>query len=56
MLDVMIAIKESFVQGTYLSRYSGGDQDDTFEPANKELTKSVSGWTIALTIQSLECC
>ena len=51
----VIAIKESFIKGTYLSRYGGGDWDDTLQPANKELTKkSVSGWTIALTIQSLE--
>lgn len=49
------SIKNSFIEGTNLSMYGGGDWDDTLQPANKELTKqSVSGWTIVLTIQSIE--
>jgi len=43
------AIQLSFIQGTYLPAYGGGDWDDTLQPANHELThKMVSGWTVAL--------
>lgn len=49
------AIKNSFIPGTHLSCYGGGDWDDTLQPANKELTKSmVSGWTTALTFEAIE--
>lgn len=47
-------ITESFIPGTYLPRYGGGDWDDTLQPANHELThKMVSGWTVALLYESL---
>ncbi|MDF2699476.1 MAG: cellobiose phosphorylase [Haloplasmataceae bacterium] len=48
------SIKANFIEGTHLSTYGGGDWDDTLQPANKELTKSmVSGWTVALTYEVL---
>ncbi len=48
------AIKDNFIPGTYLSCYGGGDWDDTLQPANKTLTKSmVSGWTVALTYEAM---
>jgi cellobiose phosphorylase len=47
------AIKASFVPGTFLSKYGGGDWDDTLQPYHRELTeKMVSGWTVALTIET----
>lgn len=47
-------IKKSFIKGTSLSCYGGGDWDDTLQPANQELTKSmVSGWTTSLTFDML---
>ncbi len=47
-------IKNNFIPKTHLSCYGGGDWDDTLQPANKELTKSmVSGWTVALTFEAL---
>ncbi len=43
------AIKSSFIKGTHLPAYGGGDWDDTLQPANHDLTqKMVSGWTVAL--------
>lgn len=43
------AIKLSFIKGTHLPAYGGGDWDDTLQPANHDLTKMmVSGWTVAL--------
>ena len=43
------AIKASFIPGTYLACYNGGDWDDTLQPANQELRKiMVSGWTTVL--------
>ena len=48
------AIKNSFVSGTNLPKYGGGDWDDTLQPANHELTeKMVSGWTVALLYEAL---
>jgi cellobiose phosphorylase len=42
-------IVNSFIPGTHLPRYGGGDWDDTLQPANHDLThKMVSGWTVAL--------
>jgi cellobiose phosphorylase len=50
----IIAIKKSFIEGTYLPRYGGGDWDDTLQPANHDLTnKMVSGWTVALLYESI---
>ncbi len=43
------AIESSFIKGTHLPTYGGGDWDDTLQPANHDLTKKmVSGWTVAL--------
>lgn len=43
------SIKKSFIKGTHLPKYGGGDWDDTLQPANQKLTdKMVSGWTVAL--------
>ncbi len=47
-------IVSSFIPGTYLPRYGGGDWDDTLQPANHDLTnKMVSGWTVALLYEAL---
>ncbi len=49
------AIEETFIPGTYLPRYGGGDWDDTLQPANHDLTKKmVSGWTVALLYDTLK--
>jgi 1,2-beta-oligoglucan phosphorylase len=49
------SIIESFIPGTHLPRYGGGDWDDTLQPANHTLTtKMVSGWTVALLFETLE--
>ena len=48
------AIVSSFIDGTYLPRYGGGDWDDTLQPANHELKeKMVSGWTVALLYEAV---
>ncbi|MFA6801346.1 MAG: hypothetical protein WCR19_04495, partial [Acholeplasmataceae bacterium] len=48
-------IVESFIPGTYLPRYGGGDWDDTLQPANHDLTtKMVSGWTVALLYEAFK--
>lgn len=49
-------IKETrFIKNTGLITYAGGDWDDTLQPANEELKKSlVSAWTEALAYQT--CC
>lgn len=45
-------IKDNFIPGTALSCYGDGDWDDTLQPANSQLRKSmVSGWTVQLTYQ-----
>jgi len=50
----IFAIKRSFIEGTYLPRYGGGDWDDTLQPANHDLTnKMVSGWTVALLYEAI---
>ncbi|MBQ7307354.1 MAG: hypothetical protein IJW82_02395 [Clostridia bacterium] len=50
----LLSIKNSFIKGTYLSCYGGGDWDDTLQPKDREKAKRmVSGWTIVLTIQAL---
>ena len=47
------AIKNSFINGTFLSCYGGGDWDDTLQPANPEYKKEmVSGWTTSLTYEA----
>jgi cellobiose phosphorylase len=49
------AIQNSFIPGTYLPCYGGGDWDDTLQPANHDLTKKmVSGWTVALLYDTLK--
>lgn len=48
------AIKSSFIPGTHLPAYGGGDWDDTLQPANPALTtKMVSGWTTALLYETI---
>ena len=48
-------IKSSFIKGTSLPKYGGGDWDDTLQPANHDLTyKMVSGWTVALLYESIQ--
>ena len=45
-------IQNHFIPGTYLSCYGDGDWDDTLQPADPALRKSmVSGWTVTLTYQ-----
>lgn len=47
-------IIDSFIPGTYLPAYGGGDWDDTLQPANHDLTKiMVSGWTVSLLYEAL---
>lgn len=47
-------IVKSFIEGTSLSCYGGGDWDDTLQPANKQYADHmVSGWTVALTYEGL---
>lgn len=47
-------IEKSFIKGTYLSCYGGGDWDDTLQPANQKLTECmVSGWTVSLTYEMI---
>lgn len=47
-------IKNNFLSDTYLSAYGDGDWDDTLQPANDHLKKSMtSSWTNALTYQAL---
>ncbi|AUD65882.1 hypothetical protein BK011_09355 [Tenericutes bacterium MZ-XQ] len=42
-----------YIPNTHLSSYGDGDWDDTLQPANPELRKSmVSGWTTALTYET----
>ncbi len=49
------SIKENFISNTSLSCYGDGDWDDTLQPANPELRKSmVSGWTTALTYETFD--
>lgn len=52
--NVIKSIVGSFIEGTYLSCYGGGDWDDTLQPAKKEYkNKMVSGWTPLLTYETL---
>lgn len=47
-------VEDSFITGTYLSSYGGGDWDDTLQPKNREQKKTMtSGWTIALTLETI---
>ena len=49
------AIQNSFVKGTSLPAYGGGDWDDTLQPANQKLIDHmVSGWTPILLYQGLD--
>lgn len=49
------AIQNSFVKGTSLPAYGGGDWDDTLQPANQKLTDHmVSGWTPVLLYEGLD--
>lgn len=51
----LTTIQKSFIKGTHLASYGGGDWDDTLQPANREATKyMVSSWTISLIIQAIE--
>jgi len=52
--SALMTIKQSFIEGTSLSCYGGGDWDDTLQPVNQDLKKNmVSGWTVAITYQYL---
>ncbi|MDF2542342.1 MAG: cellobiose phosphorylase [Herbinix sp.] len=45
-------ILQNFIPNTHLSCYGDGDWDDTLQPSNPALRKSmVSGWTVTLTYQ-----
>jgi 1,2-beta-oligoglucan phosphorylase len=47
-------IEKDMIKGTDLPAYGGGDWNDTLQPANHELTKSMSSsWTTALLYESL---
>ena len=47
------AITNSFIPGTHLACYGGGDWDDTLQPAHAEYKKEmVSGWTISLIFEA----
>ncbi len=51
---IIQTIQHSFIKGTSLPAYGGGDWDDTLQPANQTLTKQmVSGWTVALLFEAL---
>lgn len=55
VLHQLQAIRQSFIAPYHLSCYGGGDWDDTLQPKNKEQAKKmVSGWTIALTLDTLQ--
>ncbi|MGE4320445.1 MAG: cellobiose phosphorylase [Acholeplasmataceae bacterium] len=48
-------IIEHYIPNTHLSSYGDGDWDDTLQPANPALRKSmVSGWTTALTFETFK--
>lgn len=48
------AIEASFLKGTHLPIYGGGDWDDTLQPANSEYKKEmISGWTPILLYEAL---
>ena len=52
--ESLLTIQSSFIPHTFLPAYGGGDWDDTLQPANHDLTKSmVSGWTVALLYEAL---
>lgn len=54
LFRIIETIEESFLEGTSLPRYGGGDWNDTLQPANHDLTaKMVSGWTVALLYDAL---
>ena len=54
ILNELNVIKNSFINGTHLSCYGGGDWDDTLQPKDKSLSKNmVSGWTILLTLDAI---
>ncbi|MBU1142821.1 MAG: cellobiose phosphorylase [Firmicutes bacterium] len=53
MLKAIQHIKDHYIPNTHLSSYGDGDWDDTLQPANSSLRKSmVSGWTTALTYET----
>lgn len=55
LVETLNAIEDSFIEGTSLPAYGGGDWDDTLQPANKKLTDHmVSGWTPLLIYQGLK--
>ncbi len=55
LIETLNAIEHSFIKGTNLPAYGGGDWDDTLQPANKKLTDHmVSGWTPLLIYQALK--
>jgi len=48
-------IRSRFLPGTALSAYGDGDWDDTLQPADPRLKRSMaSSWTVALTYQALD--
>ncbi|MBT3287266.1 MAG: cellobiose phosphorylase, partial [Victivallales bacterium] len=50
----LAAVRGEFVPGTALVRYGHGDWNDSLQPADPELAKSmVSSWTVALCCQTL---
>jgi 1,2-beta-oligoglucan phosphorylase len=52
--DIFERLQTQVIPGTVLPAYGGGDWDDTLQPANQTLTKSmVSGWTVALLYEAL---
>ncbi|KAF1297505.1 cellobiose phosphorylase [Enterococcus sp. JM4C] len=48
-------IEANFLEGTFLSCYGDGDWDDTLQPYDSRLKKSMaSSWTVALTYQVIK--
>ena len=55
LLNEIRTIENSYVDGTHLPSYGGGDWDDTLQPKNHEQTKTmVSGWTVSLLLDGLK--
>lgn len=55
LLNEVRTIEASYVEGTTLPSYGGGDWDDTLQPKNHAQTKTmVSGWTVALLLDGLK--
>ena len=55
LLNEVRTIEASYVEGTHLPSYGGGDWDDTLQPKNHDQTKTmVSGWTVSLFLDGLK--